>query len=569
MSNNRGYPILNERARGWLRFLHRKATTPDDWSSTGEPHPWWDTHSYPPVANFHRFDLEMSTFAVTMMSDVTPAWREVYTDIVDGLIQRHLTHQAAIDWNTQIGNDPDRANYPKEWINIWIPEELWGNYDRPGWVANGVAPWGLQPDPVGAEGNLFFKGWLNYMMGAYAYVSGDDKWHRPFWVTGYRDEQFQWTHGAINDLLTQQWTDHPEGPHCENTKIWPLCLSGAGLGLKLHDNLYGTGDHWVYQRWLEIARERFISITPGGHVEWMALYYDPLVDFLHKTSPMAWLTTCIFALPQDYQFSEIIYRSAVEQIGWTDLKREIAKPFDPRPLCIGLVLAREFGDEITYARLKDYVERHYEPTFFGPDLGDFGWHFGFGEHYPRGQLSALLMMQDVGDPGAWRGVLDSPNMQKFDEPTVHGVDFPHIGLSQAYYDSRKSLLAVTTYVGSASHAGRPTTLKVTNLCHPESYTIRCDGQTFNRWGVVSPDTIQLDLDIAEHRIEMSINRLHESPVRTGVKYLERPDWSPRETGLSRGRSASGTARSTVSPPAGDLVPSPVAGGCADACCGSV
>ena len=33
-------PILNDRARGWLKFLFRKSTTPDDWSSTGEPHEW-------------------------------------------------------------------------------------------------------------------------------------------------------------------------------------------------------------------------------------------------------------------------------------------------------------------------------------------------------------------------------------------------------------------------------------------------------------------------------------------------------------------------------------------------
>jgi hypothetical protein len=37
--------ILDEQARGWLRHMWEKATTPDDWSSTGEPHPWWDRDS--------------------------------------------------------------------------------------------------------------------------------------------------------------------------------------------------------------------------------------------------------------------------------------------------------------------------------------------------------------------------------------------------------------------------------------------------------------------------------------------------------------------------------------------
>ncbi len=29
------YPQLNSRAQGWPKFMHRKATTADDWSSKG------------------------------------------------------------------------------------------------------------------------------------------------------------------------------------------------------------------------------------------------------------------------------------------------------------------------------------------------------------------------------------------------------------------------------------------------------------------------------------------------------------------------------------------------------
>jgi hypothetical protein len=29
------YPQLNSRAQGWPKFMHRKATTADDWSSNG------------------------------------------------------------------------------------------------------------------------------------------------------------------------------------------------------------------------------------------------------------------------------------------------------------------------------------------------------------------------------------------------------------------------------------------------------------------------------------------------------------------------------------------------------
>ena len=151
--------------------LAPQGTTPDDWSSAGRPAPWWDDRSTPPVLSLPRFDLSESSYAVPMMADVTPAWREDYVEIMDGLLRRHTTHWAAIDWLTQIGHDPDRANYPEELVRLWMPPHLVGEYDMPGWTSNGVQPWGLAPDPVGAEGNLFFKGWFNLMLGFHGYVS--------------------------------------------------------------------------------------------------------------------------------------------------------------------------------------------------------------------------------------------------------------------------------------------------------------------------------------------------------------------------------------------------------------
>ncbi|MGZ6996063.1 MAG: hypothetical protein ACXVIM_12695, partial [Acidimicrobiia bacterium] len=157
-------PTLPARAQGWLRYLYRKATTPDDWDRTGHPHAHWDDTSDPPMLCWHRFDLIDSTYAVALMADRTPAWREVYGRILDELIFRHTGWWAARDWLTQIGHDPDRADYP-DLYRLLIPAHLWGDYDVPGWTANGVEPWGLQMDPIGADGNLFFKGFFLVMLG--------------------------------------------------------------------------------------------------------------------------------------------------------------------------------------------------------------------------------------------------------------------------------------------------------------------------------------------------------------------------------------------------------------------
>ena len=53
----RGYSALTERSRGWLRYLHRKATTPDNWDKDSQPHPHWDNISGNPRRSWYRFDL--------------------------------------------------------------------------------------------------------------------------------------------------------------------------------------------------------------------------------------------------------------------------------------------------------------------------------------------------------------------------------------------------------------------------------------------------------------------------------------------------------------------------------
>ena len=135
----------------------KRPPTPDDWSSAGRPASWWDDRSTPPVLNFPRFDLSESSYAIPMMADVTPAWREVYVDIMDGLLARHTTHWAAIDWLSQIGHDPDRGRYP-EYVDLWLPKHLVGQYDMPGWTANGVEPWVLPPIPSPLRATFSSKG---------------------------------------------------------------------------------------------------------------------------------------------------------------------------------------------------------------------------------------------------------------------------------------------------------------------------------------------------------------------------------------------------------------------------
>ena len=132
-----GKPHLTPRARGWLKHVFTKATTPDDWTSGGKPHEWWDSRSGPPMTNYQRFDLHESSYSLAIMADVTPAWREIYSVTLDELVRRYTSHWAAVDWNNMFGKDPDVGNYPEFWKGRVVPAHNFREYHTPGWVSNG------------------------------------------------------------------------------------------------------------------------------------------------------------------------------------------------------------------------------------------------------------------------------------------------------------------------------------------------------------------------------------------------------------------------------------------------
>ncbi len=198
-------------------------------------------------------------------------------------------------------------------------------------------------------------------------------------------------------------------------------------------------------------------------------------------------------------------------------------------MALGRVLAAEFGDTATDRRLALYSEEHFEPKFFGADGGEFGWWFRLGEPWPRGQLSALMMMAEVGGPGAWARLYRSPNLAKFSEPTVEGVEFPALGISRAWNDPATGVLQVETYAADRSRAGAATRFRVTGLADAASVTVRCDGQEHRRWRVTAPNAIEIESEVADRAFEIVTGR------PAGAVVTERAAWRTEPGGLaSRG-----------------------------------
>ena len=498
------HPELNNRAQGWLNFLYQKATTPDDWSEDGTPNEWWDQISTAPMCAFPRFDLQESTYAIGLMADRTPAWREIYSEILDEIAERSITYWAAVDWLTQFGHDPDRKNYPEVWRGTLIPEEFWGEYDAPGWTANGVAPWGFHADPIGADGNLFFKGWLNLTQSMHTYVSGYDKWSSPFSVAGAYNSRFEWTQHQLADHLHQQWAKTPMGPHCENTKAWPFCLSAAGLGLMMYDKIFDNNFHSSYSNWLSFTKDKYYGFNKNGSLEWVTMYFDEINDHHHRTVPSHGLAVSFYAKPQDPQFAELLYRGAINFLGWDNPSIPITNEFmpDPRMFALGLTMSKEFDDQITHERLRKYAEENFEPQFFGINDSQFGFWFNLGEKWPRGQLSALAMCTEVCEPEAWESLFNKPNLTKFYSPSIEGIDFPSVSIEKAFHDDRKGKLHFSISDGDKTKTNKKTNIEVFNLPDAKEITVLCDGKKFNEYKILDNSRISINTQVRKHSFEI-------------------------------------------------------------------
>lgn len=547
---------LSDRTRGWLRFVWDKATTPDDWSSAGEPKAWWDRDSTAPMCSFPRFDLGETAYILPVLVDQTPAWREVYTRIADELVGRHTTFWAAADWLTLIGHDPGQSEYPPEWL-AFVPERLRGRYDSPGWTGNGIEPWGLQPDPIGADGNLFFRGFFNLLLSVYRSVSGDTKWEKPFEVTGYQDRRFAWTHAEIAEFINLQWKERPQGPHCENTKIWPYCLSAAGLGLQLYDGVTGSAYHGVYHEWVEYAQKHYVELDGKGGLKKFPWYYDPIEDrvcgFPDPMVAFAALAITPYLVPQNAEFGRFLYEEAVRKLGWNDAAKRLLTLFpDPRFLTIGLLIAQDLGDETTAKRIRQHAEEHFDPRWFGEEEDRFAWWFGLDEPWPRGQLSALQMVCEAAGPGAWSRAFREPDLRKFDEPTVEGVDYPSLAVRRAWNDRTNGTLHVGTCVGTPSHRGAATKFRVTKLADPAAMEIHCDGERFPGWRVVGGDAIEIDSDVKTHEFHIAMR------VRPADGIGKESSQGTAATSTKGGVTSSAISRR-------DYVPAPAA---SCACCAS-
>ena len=271
--------------------------------------------------------------------------------------------------------------------------------------------------------------------------------------------------------------------------------------------LYGSDLHRVFHNWWEHAKELYgLGAIRGRATDRSTLYYDPLVAYHHMTKAGGHLLLSHELIGQKPDEARRLFEGAAEFLGWRSIEplQEAVLDYttlkgEPSGTIRGLTLAREFGEDAIYAKLKAYAEANYEPVW-DRESGEFTWGFGLNEWYPRGQYNASMAVHEAGSSGPFWRLYHEPNLRKFIEPTVCGVDFPNVCLSQAWYDAGRRTLVVSTDAGLPRVAGSATSFRVQNI--GRDVRVLIDGRPSEQWAIVDGE-LEITTTVGEHTILIS------------------------------------------------------------------
>jgi hypothetical protein len=481
-----GKTLLTDEAMGWLAYLDRKTTLNESWAKDDVPHEAWDDKTQPPIMPFHRYDLTYATYALGLMAENTPAWREQYGKILGYMSERFLEYHSMWDWIECSGPDPKRAEYPAE-TAFMFPEGYFGKYDMPGWAGNGIEPYQYDPDPVRGNGtcNLMYKGYLNLVLGFYNSITGDDKYDSDFKVRYDADTTYTYNHGSINELMANQMRANISGLGCEVVKVYPWCNNLAGMAQQLYDNMHGTNYRSSYNGWKRYFRENFVNDGAGKDpLEWVTLYWDPTIPAnMNGASHQIdynWYCNAVHLAGLDEELGRRMYEGGK--------KKFLEYQPDGSAYSVGIpgmqgaylmgtlcaaTAAKIYDDEETFEALNAWIINEYQPTWDAA-RGEFYFGFALDEDWPRGQMNDWLMpAYTITRPGQWQDMFRKPNLDKFSLPTLEGVDFPTLRVRQAVSDADSFSGSFTSV--DRERLGDPTSYRITTLTPGARYRVSVSG----------------------------------------------------------------------------------------------
>ncbi|OUX44752.1 hypothetical protein CBE37_00780, partial [bacterium TMED277] len=133
---------------------------------------------------------------------------------------------------------------------------------------------------------------------------------------------------------------------------------------------------------------------------------------------------------------------------------------------------------------------------------NFGFSFNLKEKWPRGQWSALAMMAEVGEKGAWSNLFRKPNLEKFNAPTLTNVDFPDLLVSQAFNNKKTQTLNINLLSKNSLKANKKTKIKISKIPDLSTVKVRRDGYIYDMWKAIGKNEIEIEVSYSRIYLEI-------------------------------------------------------------------
>ena len=112
-----------------------------------------------------------------------------------------------------------------------------------------------------------------------------------------------------------------------------------------------------------------------------------------------------------------------------------------------------------------------------------------------------MMISEIAE-GNWADAFKVKHMDKYNAPTLEGVDCPNLGVDQAWNDKDNGVLNIGTYVADRSLTGQQTSWRITNLPNASEAVVICDGTTISNVEIIDGKTIRVPTDIGQHQYQI-------------------------------------------------------------------
>jgi hypothetical protein len=549
------YPRLSREGLGALKFNWRKANVKDDWTKGGSLSHAWDRVTGWPYWKKPSYDLDYGMRVLAKIAQEVPAWREVVGESAGLLVSRMPQYAAWFDWVEEVGHDPNQRHYSYLQYRSLIPPGFAGVYNSPGYIGNGLNthldeieaslmlatrrtpraehPYYPQhspavgrrfdPDPIYANGssNMMYKGYFAHQLMLGYVMTGNDRFLESQHLV-YDDEiQYDYSVTDIVRIMCEQHLGDVDengspllpGIDCEVGKMFPVCVTVGGLAAHLHDEVFGTSYRQGYDRWLGWAKDNIAggNTEPDGGFAWCAPYYDRDIPYCmsepHQQLGPFFIGPAMQLLPVEPAFATRIYEGMIKNFGrvdddglhiiWPPAVVGTDDRIDPASTSGALTYAREIGDVERAEALEQWMNTRGGATY---DNGEFYFTYGLEEEWPRGIPNAWATLGYIGGPGSLRRTYNELNLEKFSQPTLEGVDYPGVNVSQATYDAAKDALVVSISPGTA-RVGSITTFRVTHYPYGErGHQVLMDGKEHDDWSNAGPGEIVVRATVDDHTL---------------------------------------------------------------------